>query len=147
MKYVFYTALATAALSVAATGAMAEGYNKNTGARINYDQVEPSAGYDPDNQRHRTERQRAMRSETIWLREEEVARIQRALLEEGYNAGPVDGILGPRTRSALSRFQQDHNIAGNGRVNDRTLKQLDVNIVRGDYSSLGRDTMHQNRRY
>lgn len=33
-----------------------------------------------------------------------VREIQRALLNAGYDPGPVDGIFGPRTKSALRRY-------------------------------------------
>ncbi|NBC34928.1 MAG: hypothetical protein GVY13_19835 [Alphaproteobacteria bacterium] len=38
---------------------------------------------------------------------EEIRNIQRALDDLGYRPGPVDGILGPRTREAIQRFQID----------------------------------------
>lgn len=35
--------------------------------------------------------------------------VQRALSLLGLDPGPVDGVLGPRTRSAIAAFQADHN--------------------------------------
>lgn len=38
------------------------------------------------------------------LNSQQVSELQNLLLRAGYNPGPVDGILGPNTRSAYSRF-------------------------------------------
>lgn len=40
--------------------------------------------------------------------------IQRRLVELGYEAGEVDGLLGPKTRAALRAFQADRNLPVNG---------------------------------
>lgn len=40
--------------------------------------------------------------------------IQDALRSQGYNPGPADGRLGPRTHEAIRRFQGDHGIAVTG---------------------------------
>lgn len=36
---------------------------------------------------------------------ESVANIQRDLAQLGYDPGPVDGLMGPRTRAAIARFE------------------------------------------
>ena len=43
----------------------------------------------------------------------EVAQLQRQLKAEGYYHGAIDGIMGPRTRSALRASQRDHGMAQN----------------------------------
>lgn len=40
--------------------------------------------------------------------------IQESLRSTGYNPGPVDGVLGPRTREAIRRYQADHGIQATG---------------------------------
>ncbi len=50
--------------------------------------------------------------------------MQRRLNSLGYNAGREDGIMGPDTRAALTRFQQDENLAAHGRLNNQTLAAL-----------------------
>jgi Putative peptidoglycan binding domain len=37
-----------------------------------------------------------------------VARLQRQLARAGYYRGPIDGIMGPRTRYALRAYRHDH---------------------------------------
>jgi len=53
-----------------------------------------------------------------------VALVQRHLNDLGYGAGPVDGRVGPRTRSAIRRFQQDHGIAPAGGIDFELLRHL-----------------------
>jgi hypothetical protein len=40
-------------------------------------------------------------------RSKEVADIQRDLTRLGYDPGPVDGVLGPKTKAAIARFEGD----------------------------------------
>jgi Putative peptidoglycan binding domain len=40
-----------------------------------------------------------------------VARVQQRLARAGYYRGPIDGIMGPRTRYALRAYQRDHGTA------------------------------------
>ncbi len=39
-----------------------------------------------------------------------VRRIQSALVERGYDPGPVDGRSGPKTRSAIGAYQRDNGL-------------------------------------
>ena len=39
-----------------------------------------------------------------------VMRTQEALKEKGYYDGPIDGIIGPKTRAALRRYQQEQGL-------------------------------------
>ena len=53
-----------------------------------------------------------------------IMRIQRALQQKGYNPGPIDGVYGVRTASAMTRFQRSQ---GESRgVTASTLKKLGV---------------------
>ena len=45
-----------------------------------------------------------------------VAAAQRYLAILGYLDGTVDGIVGPATSNAASRFQRAHGLAADGRV-------------------------------
>ena len=52
-------------------------------------------------------------------------RVQQALVNAGYNPGPVDGISGPRTLKAIKNFQQERNLAA-GELTKETLRALGV---------------------
>lgn len=51
--------------------------------------------------------------------------VQRALANKGYDPGPVDGVMGAKTRSALAKFQQDNGLKVGG-MTIETLKALGV---------------------
>ena len=52
--------------------------------------------------------------------------IQQNLDRRGYTVGKVDGLWGPRTRSALMAFQRDQNLHASGRIDQPTLAALGV---------------------
>jgi hypothetical protein len=53
-----------------------------------------------------------------------IINVQAQLQDDGYYAGPVDGILGPQTREALAAFQADHGLAITSAVDRPTLQTL-----------------------
>ncbi len=53
-----------------------------------------------------------------------VAGTQSGLKDLGYYPGPVDGILGPRTRAAIRAFQKDHRLP----VDERPTQALTLHI-------------------
>lgn len=53
-----------------------------------------------------------------------VSQVQSALSREGYYSGPVDGSLGPATRSALRQYQRDHGLAVTGRIDRAVVEAL-----------------------
>lgn len=50
--------------------------------------------------------------------------VQRVLARAGYAPGPVDGVIGPRTRSAIRRFQADNRKPRDGDISPALLEQL-----------------------
>ncbi|MCL7942184.1 CIA30 family protein [Halomonas sp. ATCH28] len=53
-----------------------------------------------------------------------VAEIQRELNRLGYDAGPVDGAMGSRTRNAIREYQADQDMAQDGRATADLLRRL-----------------------
>ncbi len=53
-----------------------------------------------------------------------VAGTQSGLKDMGYDPGPVDGILGPRTRAAIRAYQKDHRLP----VDERPTPDLALHI-------------------
>jgi peptidoglycan hydrolase-like protein with peptidoglycan-binding domain len=61
------------------------------------------------------------------LNRQQIRHIQIALNKKGFNAGHVDGIWGPHTRTALRDFQKRHSMQANGRIDNQVLSALGVN--------------------
>jgi hypothetical protein len=53
-----------------------------------------------------------------------VANVQAALQAQGYYDGEVDGVLGPLTRAAIARYQQDHGLYITSAIDEPTLESL-----------------------
>lgn len=56
--------------------------------------------------------------------EKSVKEIQKRLISLGYAAGPVDGMMGVKTRYAIRRFQTDNLLEVDGIVGPQTWKTL-----------------------
>ena len=54
----------------------------------------------------------------------DVRTAQRLLTELGHDPGPVDGVLGPKTRIAIMQFQINQGIKLNGEVSDDLIVRL-----------------------
>ena len=55
-----------------------------------------------------------------------VREAQRALRDLGYNPGPIDGTVGPQTRSAVEKYQLAEKLSVTGQLDAETLERLDV---------------------
>jgi PBP1b-binding outer membrane lipoprotein LpoB len=55
----------------------------------------------------------------------EVRKIQQALLDAGFNPGPVDGLIGQKTMAALESFQKQKGLAV-GHITKETLQALGI---------------------
>jgi Putative peptidoglycan binding domain len=54
----------------------------------------------------------------------DVRQAQMTLKEKGHDPGPIDGIMGPRTRSAVRSFQKAENLKVTGRLDSETKPRL-----------------------
>ncbi|HET9044869.1 MAG TPA: peptidoglycan-binding domain-containing protein, partial [Burkholderiales bacterium] len=73
-----------------------------------------------------------------------VREAQQALQQKGFDVGPIDGVMGPKTSAALREFQQAEGLKSSGRLDQQTLSALNV---RADIRSSGasaRDEMSAN---
>ena len=55
-----------------------------------------------------------------------VRSVQAALDAQGYSPGSIDGQMGPNTRSALIKFQQDKGLTPSGTLDNATMAALGV---------------------
>ncbi len=57
----------------------------------------------------------------------EIARqVQTALYTYGYYSGAIDGLVGPGTKAALAKFQEDWNLKITGTITPETLDALKI---------------------
>jgi peptidoglycan lytic transglycosylase B len=57
---------------------------------------------------------------------EQVKTLQKALQDKGMDPGPIDGIMGPKTQTALRTYQKDQKLPETGRMDSQTLEKLGV---------------------
>lgn len=55
-----------------------------------------------------------------------VANLQKNLVSRGYDSGPIDGIMGPRTRLAIRRFQKDQGLPVDGLAGPATRAKMSI---------------------
>ena len=56
---------------------------------------------------------------------------QEALKMQGHDPGPIDGIMGPNTRAAISDYQRKNNLPVTGMLDAETMAKLDIRTSRG----------------
>lgn len=59
---------------------------------------------------------------------EQARQLQTKLKEAGFYNGRVDGILGPQTKKALQKFQEQQGFQGNGSLDQQTAEALGLNF-------------------
>src|SRR5215831_6650467 len=65
---------------------------------------------------------------TSGVTKEKVKDVQAALMKEGFDPGPVDGIMGPRTMAALRNFQAHNGLKVTGTLNTETENALTASV-------------------
>ncbi len=58
------------------------------------------------------------------LSQREIIEVQSALLARGFPPGPVDGVIGPRTRDALAAYQRTYDLPVSGYIDSATRAAL-----------------------
>lgn len=61
---------------------------------------------------------------TYGNRGQAVMELQRLLAQMGFDAGPIDGVFGPRTEAAVRAFQRRNNLNDDGIVGPETYRRL-----------------------
>ena len=83
--------------------------------------VPPNAAVDPGADQAVDERPH----DEVALNHELVSRVQGRLAELGYEPGPIDGLIGRKTRGAVRRFQEDAGLPANGRITEAVMARLE----------------------
>jgi peptidoglycan hydrolase-like protein with peptidoglycan-binding domain len=55
-----------------------------------------------------------------------VKQTQQVLKDKGYYDGPIDGIIGPKTRAGLRQYQKEASLPVTGRFTRETAQKMDV---------------------
>jgi hypothetical protein len=55
---------------------------------------------------------------------QQISQVQAFLKTAGYDPGPADGQLGPKTRGALRAYQQANGLSPTGELDDETWEKL-----------------------
>jgi hypothetical protein len=53
-----------------------------------------------------------------------VIRVQERLTRAGYYRGPIDGVIGPRTRYAIRAYERNHGLPADGIIDNRLLRTM-----------------------
>ena len=72
---------------------------------------------------------------------EDIMKVQKSLIDKGYDAGPVDGVLGPHTRAAIREYQAAEKLTVNGRLDAETAGKLGVGeeSIGGSFKGAGQE--------
>jgi peptidoglycan hydrolase-like protein with peptidoglycan-binding domain len=60
------------------------------------------------------------------LNRDEIRHVQMVLKEKGFDVSDADGVLGPRTRSALIAFQREQRLEPTGKIDPPTIIALEL---------------------
>ncbi len=55
---------------------------------------------------------------------DDVKRVQESLVALGYDPGPIDGLVGPRTVSALRKFESDNGLPVRGQLSSELMTRI-----------------------
>ena len=58
--------------------------------------------------------------------DEKIKQVQQKLKGQGHDAGPVDGIMGPKTQAGLKEFQSAKGLKATGQLDRETIAALGV---------------------
>jgi peptidoglycan hydrolase-like protein with peptidoglycan-binding domain len=72
---------------------------------------------------------------------EEIRKVQQSLIDKGYDAGPVDGVLGSRTRAGIRQYQASEKLTVTGRLDAETAGKLGVGpeSIGGSFKAAGQE--------
>ena len=72
---------------------------------------------------------------------EEISKVQKSLIDKGYDAGPVDGVLGSRTRAGIRQYQAAEKLTVTGRLDAETAGKLGVGpeSIGGSFKDAGKE--------
>jgi peptidoglycan hydrolase-like protein with peptidoglycan-binding domain len=76
------------------------------------------------------------------LDQDNIRKVQQALQEKGFDVGPIDGILGPKTKEAVRSFQDRYGMKASGELDNQTLFALGEAQLAGQGGSASDHSSH-----
>jgi hypothetical protein len=75
------------------------------------------------------------------LQQKDIQEVQKRLTDKGFDTGPADGHLGPRTRAGIRQFQESEKLPLTGRLDAETAGKLGVGpeSIGGEFAGAGHD--------
>jgi Putative peptidoglycan binding domain len=73
----------------------------------------------------------------VHLGPEQIRQAQMVLKQKGFDVGLADGIMGPRTRKAVTAFQQQQGLQATGQIDQRTVTALGMVTGSGPQDNQG----------
>jgi len=72
---------------------------------------------------------------------DDIRKVQQSLNDKGYDVGPVDGVLGSRTRTGIRQYQASEKLAVTGRLDADTAGKLGVGpeSIGGSFKGAGQE--------
>ena len=71
-----------------------------------------------------------------------IQEAQEELERLGYGPGPIDGVMGPKTNTALKNFQSDHGLPDTGTIDEKTAELFASQIEEMDWAdAIKQDTV------
>src|SRR5579863_6392944 len=72
---------------------------------------------------------------------DDIKKAQETLRDKGYDPGPIDGVLGPQTRGAISQYQKSENLPVTGHLDAQTAGKLGVGpeSIGGSFKGAGQE--------
>jgi peptidoglycan hydrolase-like protein with peptidoglycan-binding domain len=65
------------------------------------------------------------------MSQDQIKDAQTKLASEGLYAGKVDGVWGPSTEAAVSKYQSNHSLEATGKLNSQTLDSMNATNTPG----------------
>jgi len=65
------------------------------------------------------------------LTKDQIQLAQERLKAEGFDPGPVNGVLNPQTEAALRRYQEKQGIPVSGALDEATVRELQLSMPSG----------------
>ena len=83
----------------------------------------------------------SLSSTAVALSHDEINKVQQSLSDKGFYHGPIDGVLGPRTRQAIGEYQKSENLPVTNRLDAETAGKLGVGpeSIGGKFKGAGQE--------